>query len=496
VIAKLQRSARYLDSRYTQLLCLALCAALFAACTSSTPQAPPQPAQPVAQALPQASPAALAALAQRVSPCAQAGAPGTTNAAAAKPATPATQPPAAQEVANPTVVHYDPGSNTILLRRGARTTLAGVSRAIERPEALRELAPGEWLLGANLRIEAGAALRIAAPEVRWLKLRSDDQGFVWIKALGGQLMLADTCVSSWDAARKGYDENYAEGRSFILARDGARMEIERSDLRYLGYDGPESYGIAWRTQRTTGTIVDSFVSHNFYGLYTYEVADLVIRGNETAYNIMYGIDPHTRSMRLVIENNVAHDNGKHGIILAQECSDSVIRGNVAFSNLHHGIVLFERSNNNLVEGNTVYSNGGQGINVNDAANNTVRNNTVYDNLEAGIGVGQSASKNQLVGNTVRGNRHDGVSFYSDAADNGLRGNTIDGNARYGVYVKSEGKASIEGNRIAGNLVGIYLNMAEPLDISRQSNQIVGNRDADVRTGSNAASSADSMGDQP
>jgi parallel beta-helix repeat protein len=473
-------------------LWLALCAALCAACTATTsPVVTPQPTPPAPAVKPQDTPPALAALAQRISPCAVAGAPGTTKPGATQPAI-ATQPPDAPEVANPTVVHYDPARNTILLRRGARTTLAGVSRVIERPAALRELAPGEWLLGANLRIETGATLRIAAPEVRWLKLRSDNQVFVWIRTLGGQLTFADTCVSSWDAEHNGYDKRHIKGRSFILARDGARMDIERADLRYLGYDGPEAYGIAWRTSGTTGKIVDSFVSHNFYGLYTYEVDDLVMRGNEVAYNIMYGIDPHTRSMRLVIENNVAHDNGKHGIILAEECSDGVIRGNVAFGNLHHGIVLFQRSNNNLVEGNTAYSNGGQGINVNDAANNTVRDNRVYDNLEAGIGVGQGAANNQLVGNLVRGNRGDGVSFYSDATDNLLRDNTIDGNTRYGVYVKNAGKASIEGNRIVGNAIGVYLNLEQPFDVSRQSNHISDNHEADLRT-STAASPAGSSG---
>ena len=116
-------------------------------------------------------------------------------------------------------------------------------------------------------------------------------------------------------------------------------------------------------------------------------------------------------------------------------------------------------------------------------------------VEVGIGVGQGASKNQLVGNTVRGNQRDGVSFYSDAADNLLHDNTIDGNSRYGVYVKSAGKVSIEGNRIAGNAVGVYLNMANPFDISRQSNQLLDNREADLRSAGDP-SSADSSGVEP
>ncbi|MEP7189098.1 MAG: right-handed parallel beta-helix repeat-containing protein, partial [Roseiflexaceae bacterium] len=355
--------------------------------------------------------------------------------------------------------------------------------------------PGEWLLSANLRIEAGARLSVAAPEARWLKLRSDDQGFVWIKAGGGELEFSGTCISSWDAKRKQFDENYQDGRAFVLARDGARMDIHNSDLRYLGYDGSEAYGLAWRLKDTTGQIVDSFVSYNFYGIYSFQVADLVIRGNEADHNVMYGIDPHTQSMRLVIENNVAHDNGKHGIILAEECSNGIIRNNVAYNNLHHGIVIYQRSNDNLVEGNTAYGNGGHGININDSANTIVRGNTVYDNLEAGIGIGQQASATQLLGNAVRANRGDGITLYSNVKGSLLRENTISDNARFGIYVKSAGELSVEGNHVVGNAVGVYLNTATPPEISQITNRIEGNREADLRHGADQALGA-SEGDQP
>jgi parallel beta-helix repeat protein len=418
---------------------------------------------------PQPTPAALAALANRKSPC-------DVPANLAQADTAATMPPDG-------TVHYDSSSNTILLRRGANTTLAGIRQALGATDALQESAPGEWLLTANLRVESGAQLRIAAPEVRKLKLRSDPAGFVWIKALGGELDFADTCVSSWDTQRRRYDENYQDGRSFVLARDGARMSVERSDLRYLGYDGPESYGLAWRVRGTTGQIVDSYVSHNFYGVYSFDMDGLLVRGNEVHHNVMYGIDPHTRSNKLVIESNVSHDNGKHGIILAEECSDGQVRNNVVFNNLHHGIVIFQRSNNNIVEGNTSYSNGGLGININDAANTIVRGNTVYDNLEAGIGVGQGASTTQVVGNQVQANRRDGVTLYSNVKDNVLRDNLIAGNTRFGIYVKSEGNLTVEGNTVADNTVGVYLNIAGPLDISRQANQIQGNHEADLQRGS-------------
>jgi parallel beta-helix repeat protein len=485
----LQRYIQQFRIHYLSACCAVLGLMLLSACgAQSAPRAVAQPTLPAQSILaPQPTPPALAALAGRTKPCDALENGGQTVAGA--------QQQAMLESANPAVVHYDDTSNTIFLRKGAQTTLAGINQIVNRPEVLEQVSPGQWLLSANLRIEAGARLSVAAPAARWLKLRSDDRGFVSIKARGGELEFSGVCVSSWDVGQQKYDEQYQDGRAFVLARDGARMDIQGSDLRYLGYDGPEAYGLAWRLKDTTGQIIDSFVSHNFYGMYSYQVADLVIRGNEADHNVMYGIDPHTQSTRLVIENNVAHDNGKHGIILAEECSNGIIRNNVAYNNLHHGIVIYQRSNDNLVEGNIAYGNGGHGININDSANTIVRGNTVYDNLEAGIGIGQRASATQVLGNVVRANREDGITLYSDVKGSLLRENTISDNTRFGIYVKSAGELEVEGNEIVGNAVGVYLNRAAPPEISRTTNRIEGNREADLRhAGDNAL--AASEGDQP
>jgi parallel beta-helix repeat protein len=384
---------------------------------------------------------------------------------------------------NPTSpLAYDLPTNTIVLGRGAPDNVAALSRALKRDDLLQQLAPGEWLLAANLWIGPGTEFQIVGPSVRRLKLRSDTDGFVWIIASGGWLTFADTCVTSWDTARQSLDTNSDDGRSFVLARGGARMQIRNSELSYLGYLANESYGVAWRQPGTTGAAIGSRFGHNFYGLYSYEASNLVIRGNEVHHSTRYGIDPHTRSNHVVIENNISHHNGKQGIILAGECSDSTIRGNTVFANALHGIVIYQRSNNNLVENNTSYGNALQGINVNDSAHNTIRGNTTYDNAEAGIGVGQNASDNLVVGNTVRDNRKDGIVFLSDASRNTLRDNTVSGNARYGIYVKSPNNLIDSGNQVFGNRVGIYLGMSPPLQLSLDTNRVYDNRDANIRTG--------------
>jgi parallel beta-helix repeat protein len=401
------------------------------------------------------------------------------------PATPCVR-PAAQADAAPAAegaapsARFDGSTNTIILSAGAGVSLGALSQALDRPEALRELAPGEWLLGANLQIEPGAALRVAAPEVRWLKLRSDEEQFVALRALGGELTIAGACVTSWDAGRSAADENYDDGRSFVLARDGAQLTVEGAELRYLGYDADESFGLAWRTAGTGGALLDSAVSHNYYGVYSYEVDDLLIRGNEVHHNVLYGIDPHTRSLRLRIEGNEVHDNGKHGIILAEGCADGVVSGNRVYNNLHHGIVVYNGSDRALVEGNSSFGNGGQGININNSAGGMVRENLVYENLGAGIGVGQGAADNQLEANKVRANGEDGVVLFSAATGTTVRANTIADNLRYGIYIKTAGEAQVLGNSIVGNRVGVYL-LDAVAQVDPAANSIAGNHEGPIQS---------------
>jgi parallel beta-helix repeat protein len=454
--------------RYRALTCALLFAAL-GACDGSA-ALPARVAGASAQTSTTTEPVGAPARATPASPCESAG--------SGAPATPAPAPTNDDEALD---VRYDDDTDTIVLRSGSAPSLDAVRQALGRPEALRELSPGEWLLNANLRVERKASLRIVAPEAHMLKLRSGEDGFVWLKVAGGKLELDGVCVSSWDTARDRSDENYADGRSFVLARAGARMTISRSELRYLGYDANESYGLAWRLAGTRGSIVDSILAYNYYGLYSYEASDLVIRGNEVHHSVRYGIDPHTRSNRLLIEGNISHDNGKHGIILAEDCNDSVIRNNIVYGNTLHGIVIYQHSDNNLVEGNQSYGNREQGININNASDNELRNNTLHSNGEDGIGVGQGARRNLAAGNEVRANGRDGIAIYSDATETTLRGNTVSANKRWGISVKSAGNERIEENRIFDNLVGIFFKGAPAPQALQQANQIHDNAEADVRS---------------
>ena len=375
---------------------------------------------------------------------------------------------------------FDPAGDKIVLSGGQNVSIPALSTKLGKPDLIKEVGPGEWLVTKNVEILQGASLKIAAPTVRWLKLRSDDGGFASISALGGGIDISGVCVTSWDAGKNTVDENYQNGRSFLLARDGAQMTIDKAELAYLGYGAVESYGLSWRTEGSGGHLTNSVVSHMYFGVYSYGVGGLTITDNEVRDSILYGIDPHTGSHNLTIERNVVHDNGKHGIILAEDCVDSVIRNNVVYRNQHHGIVLYLHSDRNLIEDNETFANAAQGININESSNNTIRNNRVYDNVESGIGLGQTAKDNVVQGNTVRGNQVDGLRLVSEATQTDVRDNVIGENARYGVYVDSDGPFAMAGNTIWQNKTGVMLK-GTPTDPS-SGNSIFNNTEQDVKAG--------------
>jgi parallel beta-helix repeat protein len=398
------------------------------------------------------------------------------------PAQPCVREAPAADVAAPAAptgldVRFDRATNVIDVVGGTGVTLPALAAAVGDPAAVREVGPGEWQLGADLVVHGGAELQISAPEVRWLKLESVPGRYVSVEALGGKLDITGSCVTSWDEGQGSVDTGYDDGRSFLLARDGAQMTITNAELHYLGHGDVESYGLSWRTAGTGGSITDSIVSNLYYGLYTYEVSGLSVLDNEFRNNVLYGIDPHTGSTKLDIERNVVHDNGKHGIILAEDCVDSVIRDNVVYRNAHHGIVLYLRSDRNLVEGNETFDNTAQGININESGGNTLRGNTVYDNGETGIGVTQLAQGNVVESNQLRGNQQDGLRVVSESTDTTVHDNVIADNARYGVYVDTSGAVDLAGNTITDNRSGI-MTTGDPV-APGNANEVSGNKDSDV-----------------
>ncbi len=378
-----------------------------------------------------------------------------------------------------TVAVFDSAAQKIVLSAGTGVSLPALSRIVNDPAALTETAPGEWLLNVDLEIDQGASLSVTAPAVRRLALSSAPGRFVAIRVQGGKLAVTGSCVTSWNPAQRQADTDYADGRSFVLARDGATMTIDHAEVRYLGYADVEDYGLAWRTAGTTGRVNDSLISNLYFGVYAYQIGGLVVTGNEVYNNIVYGIDPHTGSHNMTITHNVVHDNGKHGIILAEDCVDSVISDNIVYANQQHGIVLYQRSDRNVIQGNDSFDNGAQGIDVNQAATNTIRDNRVYGNGESGIGIGDESQGNVVEGNDLRSNQQDGLRLVTRSADTTVRNNIIGQNARYGVYADVTTPFTLTGNTIYSSRFGVVLSggAAAPAETL---NRMFGNADGNVR----------------
>ena len=214
------------------------------------------------------------------------------------------------------------------------------------------------------------------------------------------------------------------------------MNIVDSDLGFLGYNGAESYGVAYKARgcgASTPNICDvldvfgkqtgSTFHDNYMGTYTWGAKDMVFDRNIYTHNKYYGLDPHDDSDYLTITNNTFSENGNHGLICSQRCDHLVIRGNTSRHNTSataetHGIMLHRGVTDTVVENNIVENNStGGGIVVFDSVGNSIKGNTITGNK---YGLRFSVGTKDLVvsGNTVKGSLRHAIYTYkgSDAAE--------------------------------------------------------------------------------
>lgn len=350
----------------------------------------------------------------------------------------------------PPVATYDRAANTIYVRQGGSlATLGKISQALGPAGAnlIQEVQSGEWILKANLYIGKNVTLILSQPEVAYLKLKSDSEGFVWVRSESGGILVENTKITSWDEKNLAVDTDVSDGRAYLTARSDGRMDILNSELAYLGYVGSPkrggpfggSYGVSWkisdgrlRNTLLTGVVLGSKFHNNLIGLYTFGATGMLIRGNEFYDNTEYGLDPHDDSNNMFIENNTAYRNGRHGIILSKRCFGNIIRNNISYENKLNGIMLDRASNNNLVENNTVYGNS-DGIVLYDSRNNLILTNTARDNLK-GIRINQNSSNNYFENNIMADNSR-GVYVYNGANKNMFIRNEIRG-SDIGITIKN------------------------------------------------------------
>lgn len=404
-----------------------------------------------------------------------------------------------------------PATNTIYIS-GITVTLTDIHNLLPTaPLTLLDATNHIWRLDANLMLLNGATLNIHGSsmggDVDELRLRSENtllsdgtpapNNTIWIKAVYGDIDIRYTKITSWDDAINGPDVNPGqvpprdddEGddnngvvheRSYIavisiFADDGvtpltSRMDIDHSDIGYLGSHTTTGYGLSWKADgfgaevhsrlHVYGSVTDSHIHNNFFGIYTYGGYDMDFLNNEVDHNIWYGIDPHDDTSHSRFMYNYTHDNGTHGLILSQRCDYNIIAYNISEDNAHHGIMLHRSSNHNEVYGNIVTDNGDVGIAIYESFDNNIYDNTVLRNYK-GVRFSMGPDDNTLTDNEIAFNTYAGIDMLSGsdapytavnpdnrADHNTISNNYIHDNGIYALRVTYADNNTITGNTFA------------------------------------------------
>jgi parallel beta-helix repeat protein len=324
---------------------------------------------------------------------------------------------------------------------------------------------GWWELTRTIVVQRGATLDMQGVNLRLVSGTPTGA----IEANGGTVEIDHATVTSWDRSRRAPDTAPSDGRPWILAHNGSRMDVTDSSLSRLGYNAYGRYGVSWRTH-AHGAVSGSTFDGNYYGLYTFQANPMIISRSVVSHSVVYGLDLHTGSDGFRIDHNRFSDNGKHGLTLAVDCTHAVIRRNVAYGNRHHGFVLFAGSNDALVQGNEAFDNGGSGLDVSGSKQVTIQGNVLHENT-VGLSIHDRSSGELLRGNRISGNRTDGVHLSSGAGAIRMEANLVDFNQRAGVFV-DDGSIKIgAGNKLNDNLDGLWL-ASGANRISVQKSQVV------------------------
>jgi len=301
-----------------------------------------------------------------------------------------------------------------IVLEGGLIRMSDILSAVE-PYQL-EAEDGVYTLRLPLLVSASATLLID-DSVQSLRLSQQAGAFL---VNDGRLFVTDTEVVAWD------EENEAPAayvkkkrfRPFLIAWGGSETYLLSSRFVNLGYGATKSYGISFsqytksvprhKTRaRPTGWILDSTFDGLLYGFYCYEADDVVIVNNVYENSVIYGIDPHDRSNRLIIARNTAYGTKeRHGIIVSREVNDSWIFRNESYDNTGSGIMVDRQSTGNIVAYNKVHGNGSDGITIYESPENLLYANQSIGNRAHGYRVRNSVGiklyENRAIANAYTG----------------------------------------------------------------------------------------------
>lgn len=330
-------------------------------------------------------------------------------------------------------------------------------------------------LRAPLLVAEGATLILSGQEATTYRLSADAGSFI---AVAGDLFIQDTRILSWDekthAPRTSNKSKRSIFRPYIVGWSNSRMMIGGSVLDSLGYAAPKSFGLAFSAGPKTvvqnldnarppsGIVADNFF-HNFeYGFYSYEAEDVSLVGNEYRDNVLYAVDPHDRSHRLLIALNTTHGSmAKHGIIVSREVDFSWIVGNVSHSNAGSGFMIDRDSVDNYIYANVAFDNAQDGLTFFESSCNLATANRFFDNRRSGIKI-RNSWEIGVHDNIIEGNAQAAIHGYISNLGATPVGASRD--LEMDPYVPLTSFAA-SGNRLRGNGAGIKVDGASGFALS-------------------------------
>lgn len=307
-----------------------------------------------------------------------------------------------------------------IVLRGGLMTPADIARSLPQEQFARQ-AGGVYVARLPILVSSTATLLI---DGRTTELRlSQEAGSFLVN--DGKLFLIETRLTGWSEARDATARysTETEFRPFLLSWGGTETYVADTVISSLGYAASKSYGFSisqyspamhhiMNREEPTGWIIGSTFDDMHYGFYCYEANDVVIVGNTYRNNIVYGIDPHDRSERLIIARNTAYGTKKkHGIIISREVNNSYLFENESYDNKLSGIMLDRQSVNNIVAFNKVHGNGADGITIYESPDNLLWSNESIGNGNHGFRVRNSTGI-KLYHNRAINNQYTGINGHT------------------------------------------------------------------------------------
>jgi mannuronan 5-epimerase len=306
----------------------------------------------------------------------------------------------------PTVRGYmTPRDGDLIIRNGIWTM---ESLHEKYPTIVQYMTPASvddgYLAKETIVVDKGAELIITNDKV-FLESSSENHNIPRNIIIMGKGTISNSTITSWDPLLKAPDPNPYVPRSFIVAKDGGKMNILNSTISHLGFSlggiNNTLSSIAGINYFNTSNflVADSTIAYNFYGFYSDHATNFKIIRNEIYGQTHYGLDPHTGSKDFIIDSNHISINGKQGIICSFQCENVTITNNLVEHNIE-GIGLHWLTNSSLIQDNIVTYNKNYGIFIKrDSFDNLVENNTVIGN-GGGIGLFQGSNDNSIISNTI------------------------------------------------------------------------------------------------